>query len=802
LVSGISVTLAELLDFFVKATFGHHGVPPYESPPTNNIPYRRTAFFDEVDIDVAKRFCLECYSILGDSPNIPDQSRKFKKVLKEASWSFAGIAVISDWLGSNVEFFPYHSLAMPLVEYWSSFAIPQAEKALLQTGWRSHTIRSFSGIASMQSLFPFIEDPTPLQALTIDVPLFGGPKMFIIEDTTGAGKTEAATVLSARIMSTGEADGIYVGLPTMATANAMYERMQAAYLKLYADGEHPSLVLSHGSRHLSPDFSKTVVVAEQIQDRFYGTEETASAMCNVWYADNRKKALLADIGIGTIDQALLAILPAKHQSLRLLGLHRKILIVDEVHAYDSYMEHLIEVLLEAHARGGGSVILLSATIPLATKHKLIQAFRNGLMGATQQNSVENQNAFPLLTQVAATKTESYVFGTRKEMKRRVRLDFFYSYLDVLRFIEESAEAGKCVCWIRNTVADARKAFNDLRVSGKVAKERLVQFHSRFAMIDRVRIEKKILSTFGRNSSAESRKGRVTIATQVVEQSLDLDFDVMVVDLSPIDLIIQRAGRLHRHVRDEIGNIVNSNNVEDGRGEPVLHIYAPNFREDADSQWLQGDFAGTAAVYRNPGVLWKTQKKLLEKGEWRMPEDARTLIEEVYGEEQSIKIPDGLDFNVTKAIGVDASRKGMADLNALDLEVGYRRDPSKPNLWNEDEKIATRLSDESTEVVLCVLENEKLMPYAEIENHPWDWSCLSVSKADWVRTGYSIPEHYSSQVEILKADNSRLRYTEVVIVSQRSIDAIQSEKPISNIYDPHLGWGMSFHRGGMSESDTR
>ncbi len=788
--------LSGLLDYFIKTSFGHHGLPPKESTRGGNQVLRVAFFFDKEDITAAQNLSKDCLLLMGDLPRLPPESKTFKRILKEISWNIAGLIVLCDWIGSNAEYFDYINdinKTIPLNIYWEEFALPQALTALSAVGWEPNRVRNFSGIDSMVSLFPFIKKPTPLQTLASEMPFLDGPKLFIVEDVTGAGKTEAATILAARIMSSGDADGIYIGLPTMATANAMYDRMKEAYIKLYEKGERPSLVLSHGARHLFDGFTKTVVVHEQRIDHSYGTEETASAMCNEWYADNRKKALLADVGVGTIDQALLGVLPARHQSLRLLGLQRKILIVDEVHAYDPYMEHLLSVLLEAHARGGGSVILLSATIPQKKRNDLLKAFRKGLSEDKVELCIENEQAFPLVTQVGLSTITVYPIDTREEVRRKVGVSFFTLYEEILQLVEQKACAGECVCWIRNTVKDARKTFYDLGMGGNISIERLDLFHSRFAMVDRARIEKNVMNNFGMNSNPAMRKGRVLIATQVVEQSLDLDFDVMITDLAPIDLIIQRAGRLHRHIRDQFGKPIEGNSVIDGRSEPIVYIFAPQFDLNADKNWLSGDFAGTAAVYRDVGNLWRTHKVLLEKKGWNMPEDARELIEAVYGDGNSYDVPEGLIEKVIRAEGEEQSKRSMGHLNALILSKGYCRNAVKADQWNEDERIPTRLAEDNTEVVLAVSENGKLIPYVETAHYAWDWSCLSISLRDWEMTNYVLPGEYQSQVDELKASNSRLKFTQVVIVSKRSGKAFVSDQPISTVYDPHLGWGEILSR---------
>ena len=167
-----------------------------------------------------------------------------------------------------------------------------------------------------------------------------GPCLFVIEDVTGAGKTEAALVLAHRLMCAGRASGAFVALPTMATANAMYGRLSDAYARLFVSSAHPSLVLAHGRSKLNDAFTDSILdgaAADAVDLRNDDADAPVAAQCAAWIADNRRKSFLAQLGVGTIDQALLAVLPSRHSPLRLLGLAQRVLIVDEAHAYDAYV---------------------------------------------------------------------------------------------------------------------------------------------------------------------------------------------------------------------------------------------------------------------------------------------------------------------------------------------------------------------------------------------------------------------------------------------------------------------------------
>jgi CRISPR-associated endonuclease/helicase Cas3 len=785
--------LADLLDILIKTGFGHHGIPPKESAQHGNALFRAQNYFDQNDKDAAGAYTSESLTLLNRLPVMSEIDMESKQKLKYASWQFSGLAILADWVGSNSTIFSYpvsNSYFPSLQEYWENYAIPRAAEAVAAIEWKERAIRPFSGITD---LFPFISTATPLQKHVTETEMKPGPKLWILEDLTGAGKTEAAIILAQRMMVAGDADGLYIGLPTMATANAMYERLQKAYERLYVEGEKPSLVLSHGMRHLSEKFQKSVGLPTQTDDVSYGEEENARSYCNEWIADSRKKALLADVGVGTIDQAILGILPARHQSLRLAGLHRKILIVDEVHAYDTYVEHLLGVLLEAHARNGGSVILLSATIPKRIRKKLIAAFQVGLDVPNEEDEISDIG-FPLVTQVAATGIGIWPEPSevRHECSRKMGIEFLHEKGNVFNKIIKVAFEGQCVCWIRNTVEDARKAFYELLKRG-IEPDKIDLFHSRFAMIDRSRIENAASYNFGKKSGSTERTGRILIATQVVEQSLDLDFDVMISDLAPIDLLIQRAGRIHRHARYKNGLIKTETGASDERSAPSIAIYAPEFLSKPNSSWLSGEFKGTAAVYKHIGRLWITQKILKEKtetGGWSMPDDARTLIESVYGETAETSIPDSLQKATIRAEGEEQAKEGMGHLSALILKKGYCRGAVRVDQWNEDDKVQTRLSEENHEIALAVSRNGILLPYADLKEHAWDWSMLSVSRAAWNRIGYTTPQKYTVAVEELKKKLPRLKYCEIVIVTEQSNEAFSSNKTICDYYSPRYGWGAS------------
>ncbi|PSJ46954.1 CRISPR-associated helicase/endonuclease Cas3 [Zobellella taiwanensis] len=732
------------LRIWFEVTTGHHGQPPKLKSQL------LSEHFDRSDIEAACDFVREMLAMWLQPEDIHIlQDKELIQKLKARSWTLAGLAVLADWQGSNQTYFRYCAKAMPLLEYWKTYALPRARKAVQHASIMPHQAMPFG---TLQQLFPFIQQPTPLQCYAIEQPILNEPQLFILEDVTGAGKTEAAMVLIHRLMAQGLADGLYVGLPTMATANAMYLRMAECYQHLYQPGQPVSLVLAHGARHLSEAFLQSV--ADQPKDHCYHKEElSASAYCNSWIADSRKKALLADIGVGTIDQALQGILPSRHQSLRLLGLGRKVLLVDEVHAYDPYMRTLLACLLEMHARQGGCAILLSATLPQQMKEQLMAAYAQG-RGLVAP--ILNKNDYPLATHfpILATHAETHV-PTRMEVQRKVRVQRVSDSEQAYALIRKAVKEERCVCWIRNTVDDARHSYDILCQKLRAVTPNVHLFHSRFAMVDRQKIEGEVLEWFGKKSGHQQRKGRVLVSTQVVEQSLDLDFDVLITDLAPIDLLLQRAGRLHRHVRDVTGNILSQGSKEQ-RPPATLYVLSPEPTEEADDQWL-ATLSGTLAVYRDMGQLWRSAKVLLECGGYAMPEDARNLIEAVYSPDTPLITPTKLEELSFEADGKRRAEASMANFNKLELAAGYSQKSSDAG-WSEEVNIPTRLSDKTVSVVLVKPATDGgWQPYAEHPRFGWDLSTLQMRETLWQEADKAISPSLKEQMEQLRARIPALKW---------------------------------------------
>lgn len=700
------------LDAWARAVTGHHGQPPASSGSY-------VTYFSEMDERSVENFVTMMRQLLltADAAEIPARlsSPDFEKVSQHLSWWFSGVAVLADWIGSNTRYFPYCDEVMPLEQYWLR-AQEQAERALADAGILPVAVQPHG---TLQAFFPYIQTPSPLQSWASTAEISASPQLYLLEDVTGAGKTEAAITLAYRLMAAGEADGFFVGLPTMATANAMYERLTGVYQKLF--GGDPSLMLAHGSNRLVDDFARSVLPAGVAEHDSAQRDETATARCTAWLADHNKRALLAAAGVGTIDQALLAVLHSRHQSLRLLGLFRKVLIVDEVHACDAYMQRVLESLLEFHARAGGSVILLSATLPGHMKQALADAFARG----TGEEGVPGlaSPAYPLVTGWQSSDAGGLVqvaLASRPDVCRRVQVDYRSAVDEVEDEILEALQGDKSVCWIRNTVADAMEACE--RLSARSSRISPLLFHARFSLHDRLQKESEVLSSFGKKSGPAQRSGRLVVATQVIEQSLDVDFDLLVSDLAPIDRLLQRAGRLHRHVRDTQGNRLPESDAVDARGTPRMIVHGPAFIGTPDSKWFASMFRGGGAVYPDHGQLWRTAREL-QSGYFDMPADARRLIEAVFAKDDG-DLPDGLRNVSSRAEGQALADVSIAHNNTLKFTQGYTRGDVVD--WWTDARTPSRLGEATRNVLLARWVQGRLVPWAE-RDHAWAYSTVRVAE---------------------------------------------------------------------------
>lgn len=520
-----------------------------------------------------------------------------RRYLRGQSWAlFAGLTSIADWLGSSL---PLVGAVWNIPEYLQGRR-ELVERRLNEIGWAP---RDKWWVEPKQA--PTFADwfdagghefkPRPLQVevegLIRDV---SEPTLLIIEAPMGEGKTEAAFYSSVQPL--GRA-GAYIALPTQATSDAMHERL-LGFVNTNRSRE-VNVALAHSA---SRQKTKTILPGDtEVHEE--GIE--AQAESESWFSSGRRE-LLAELGAGTIDQALLAVLPTRHFFVRLWGLAEKVVIFDEIHAYDSYTGGLLAELLNWLAATGTSVILMSATLPHGTRKRLLQAYGEGI-GADAVSSQDTP--YPRITQLSSQGARSRTFAATRVSQVEVQAAP-YEIGELSQKLIEAAEAGGAVACIVNTVARAQNLYEACRA--RLSDVTLL--HSRFPLNERKAREASMLKRFGPDGTRANRSG-VVIATQVIEQSLDLDFDSLYSDLAPIDLLLQRTGRMHRHAGRERPAELQ---------RPTLHVAGLAGEEAAGP-----DPDALDTVYASL-LLWRTWAALQGKVAIGLPDDIDELVQLVYG----------------------------------------------------------------------------------------------------------------------------------------------------------------------------
>ena len=762
----------ETLDKLAAAAFGHHG-KPLSHQDLERVRARK-------DIGEASQAAAQAFAEAITDLLLPEAlTATAPRAGQPAVFLLAGLVNLADWIGSNKGWFPYHSDEASPADYWR-LARERAGAAVRKAGLVPPEPASELSFTALTGIADPDAEPSPAQRWAMDVALPESPMLVCLEDLTGGGKTEAAHILAARRIAQGRASGVYWAMPTQATANAMWTRQGSMVNGLFAPGSQPSIVLAHGQAGLHEGYLASIGRRENAYDgETYGDgqgDETASSSAASWLAEDRRRAFLADVGAGTVDQALLGVLPTRFYPLRLLGLAGKILVLDEVHSFDAYVTAEIERLIEFQLRLGGDVVLLSATLAASVREKFVRVAeaalrpqsppRKGRKRPGDPQPVQSapfcaapDAPYPLGTLVASGTIAEKTLCPSKRVARRVPVRLIGSVEAGLNAASDAAAKGAACCYIRNTVDDAREAWEALRAVGIEA----TLFHARFAQCDRQRIETDVLATFGKNGTAEARRGRVLVATQVVEQSLDLDFDVLVSDLAPVDSLIQRMGRFRRHAEKR--------DLERPPGlGPTMLVVSPEPAAEAPQDWLHAVSKRMGAVYQDHGVLWRTARALAAAGAVDTGAGAakavqvRSLMASVYG---CREVPEGLARATTQAIGSEKSAAAIADQFLHKFSNGYSGEHFS---MHEDHATPTRLGEPTTTVRLALVgEDGELRPWhAGDVSEAQAWALSEVRVASrLVPTGSEPAESWTAAAEAVVATWPKYERDKVLAVLESS-----------------------------------
>ncbi len=476
-------------------------------------------------------------------------------------------------------------------------------------------------------------DPNPLQrAVVARSESIGGPFLAIVEAAMGGGKTEAALWATDVALCQGVASGFYLALPTQATSNAMHTRLLGGYFgKRGHEMFKLDLQLAHGNALLHEQ--RTAPIYDEHEGDRPSRDNKAAAQS--WFS-GRKRPLLATFGVGTIDQSLLGALQTPHWFVRLFGMAGKVVIFDEIHSYDVYMSALLERLLQWLRALGCSVILLSATLPRAKRHALLQAW--GTEPPHQEAS------YPRLTWASGegdtghkTPATSHAVNDFEKPEERaapktIALEVVAPDAQVLADkLKRALIGGGCAAIICNTVRAAQEMFAALRheLKGFIKDEDFHLLHARMPLAWRQKREDEIVAKFGKKKANRPKHGEraLVVSTQILEQSLDIDFDWMASEMAPLDLLLQRMGRLHRHDKDEHGRTFKRPQVLE---EARLLILCAHADREVPPKYF-GPYENT--VYERY-VLLRSWLALRGKEKILLPCQIEKLVEQVYGEEPS------------------------------------------------------------------------------------------------------------------------------------------------------------------------
>lgn len=634
-------------------------------------------------------FSLECagFSELSD---LPDMAVPAQVVI-------SGMLITADWIASNTTYFPLISADQKgefgdypkrIENAWTTIGFPNMWESKARFGLDDEAFKE---------RFGFLPNPTQADIISTatDAESSG---IYIIEAPMGLGKTEAALALSEILAARAGAGGMFFGMPTQATSNGIFPRLEK-WADGLAEDEQTLLAikLAHGNAALNENYRELFTGHSNLN-----IESDSGLIVHDWFS-GRKQTLLSDFVIGTVDQLLMAALKQKHVMLKHFGLSGKVVVVDECHAYDAYMSQYLDMAIKWLGIYKVPVIILSATLPEKRRAELIEAYTDSEKHRAKHTEAyvdktiadeawKHSLAYPLLTYTEnnAVKQKALAFdGENKEVSvRRIIRD------EVAATAGYAVERGGCVGLIVNTVRKAQEIAAELQSA--FPKAEVIIMHAQFIMTDRAKREEQILKRVGKRSTPESRRGLIIVGTQVLEQSLDLDFDLMITELCPMDLLLQRTGRLHRH-----------NRVRPQGLETASCFVLDETDDSFDS--------GSAAIY-GEWLLMRTRALLPNK--LTIPSDIPLLVQQTYDETNNEMLGE-LTEGMKKAQEENKLRTGKKRRSAENYLIskpsnkkgkcldGWLDNDIKPNNEQTGEK-AVRDGDPSVDVIALMRDREGLI----------------------------------------------------------------------------------------------
>lgn len=522
------------------------------------------------------------------------------KITQQGQVILSGLLIMSDWIASNEEFFPL--LTIDELE-------TEDQEVRFANGWK----KWFKSLPWEEKLYSEPEElytkrfgfntPRDVQKkLTNTIEETEDPGIFILEAPMGIGKTEASLVGVEQLAAKTGRNGLFFGLPTQATSNGIFPRINSWLTSIKDEiGENLPIRLAHGKAALNKEFSS---LARNVD---IDGEDNGSVFVNEWFS-GRKTSALDDFVVGTVDQFLLLALKQKHLALRHLGFSKKVVIIDEVHAYDAHMGQYLMRAIQWMGTYGVPVLILSATLPAKSRKKLVKSYLRGKNEKVQKNQLETNffqtDAYPLITYTDGKEIKQLQDfekdKTKQVMVHRCDED------DLGQLLDNLTQGNGVIGIIVNTVRRAQKLAR--QCVEKYGSEYVELLHSNFIATDRMKKENELIEMIGKGAARPKQK--IIIGTQVMEQSLDIDFDVLISDLAPMDLLIQRIGRLHRHDIQRPKQFTKA----------ALYILGTNQELEFEdgAEFIYGGYLLTRTQHYLPDTLV-------------LPDQISTLVQKVYGE---------------------------------------------------------------------------------------------------------------------------------------------------------------------------
>jgi len=596
--------------------------------------------------------------------------------------AFAGLVMLTDWLASDTRLFPFtRTPGADRMEYARSVA-PASLRALGLSVDLADRCDPFRRDAFTR-VIPEPFSPRGAQRAMLELPLNDQGSIAVLEAETGSGKTEAALAYFVRLFEAGLVDGMYFALPTRSAATQLYRRVCTAARQAFA-APPPVILAVPGYLSVDDQSGKRlppfeVLWPDRDRLRYRG-----------WAAENSKRYLAGSIAVGTVDQVLLSALMVGHAHLRATALLRQLLVVDEVHASDAYMEQVLRYVLARHLAAGGHTLLLSATLGAEARERLLHPFETRTMPSRREAEA---TAYPNLTwRFEAVGCRPIQQESRQREIRVLSKPWMEDPAAIAEAVWHAVARGAKVLVVRNTVSDCVDTQCAVEAVAEANGAANLLFscegvpaphHARFAKLDREALDTALEQRFGKR---RADGGCVVVATQTVQQSLDIDADILFSDLCPADILLQRAGRVHRHERTRPAAFA----------VPQVVVLVPSER-DLGRLILESGAArgahGLGTVYDDLRVLEATWRLLEAEGHWRIPEMNRHLVEGSLHSSVLAAIVGQLggrwQAHAESIAGQTFGQKRQAALNVVDWSRPYA-DTGFPDRF--EQRIGTRLGE--------------------------------------------------------------------------------------------------------------